>query len=77
MVKDLSIDSALVAPESLDALDADPNLDQLAKKAGTKAYREQLVVYEFLLGAHFSRIEDQAERSERHLAEANRPGAPG
>ncbi|MFP6567704.1 MAG: sigma-70 family RNA polymerase sigma factor [Dehalococcoidia bacterium] len=71
MVKDLSIDSALVAPESLYALDADPNLDQLAKKAGTKAYREQLVVYEFLLGAHFSRIEDQAERSERHLAEAN------
>ena len=71
MVKDISIDSALVAPESLDALDADPNLDQLVKKAGTKAYREHLVVYEFLLGAHFSRIEDQSERSERHLAEAN------
>jgi|LWDU01.1.fsa_nt_gi RNA polymerase primary sigma factor len=71
MVKYLSIDSALVAPETLDALDADPKLDQLVKKSGTKAYREHLVVYEFLLGAHFSRIENQAERSERHLAEAN------
>jgi len=71
MVKDLSIHSALVAPETLDALDADPNLGQLVKKAGTKAYREQLVVYEFLLGAHFSRVEDQSERSGRHLAEAN------
>jgi RNA polymerase primary sigma factor len=71
MVKDLSIDSGLVAPETLDALDADPNLGQLVKKTGTKAYREQLVVYEFLLGAHFSKIEDQSERSERHLAESN------
>jgi RNA polymerase primary sigma factor len=71
MVKDLSIESALVAPETLDAIDADPRLDQLVKKSGTRACRKQLVVYEFLLGAHFSKIEDQAERSERHLAEAN------
>jgi RNA polymerase primary sigma factor len=71
MVKDLSIDSALIAPETLDALDADPKLDKLVKKSGSKAYRDQLVVYEFLLGAHFSRVQDQAERSERHLAEAN------
>ncbi|MBP38939.1 MAG: RNA polymerase sigma factor RpoD [Chloroflexi bacterium] len=71
LVRDLSIDSALVAPETLDALDDDPKLDSLVKKAETKAYHEQLVVYEFLLGAHFSKIEDQAERSERHLAEAN------
>jgi RNA polymerase primary sigma factor len=71
MVRDLSIDSALVAAETLDALDDDPKLDSLVKKAKTKAYHEQLIVYEFLLGAHFSKIEDQAERSERHLAEAN------
>jgi len=71
MVRELSIESALVAPETLDALDADPKLDSLVKQAKTKACHDQLVVYEFLLGAHFSRIEDQAERSERHLAEAN------
>ena len=71
LVRDLSIDSALVAPETLDALDDDPKLDSLVKKAETKAYHEQLIVYEFLLGAHFSKIEDQAERSELHLAEAN------
>jgi RNA polymerase primary sigma factor len=71
MVRDLSIDSALIAPETLDALDADPKLNSLTKKTKTPEYHDQLVVYEFLLGAHFSRIEDQAERSERHLAEAN------
>ncbi len=71
MVKDLSIDSALIAHETLDALDDDPLLDKLVKESKTKAYNEQLVVYEFLLGAHFSRIQNQAERSERHLAEAN------
>ncbi len=71
MVRELSIESALVAPETLDALDDDPKLDSLVKKAKTKVCKDQLVVYEFLLGAHFSRIEDQAERSERHLAEAN------
>jgi RNA polymerase primary sigma factor len=71
MVKDLSIDSALIAHETLDALDDDPRVDKLTQGAKTKAYKEQLVVYEFLLGAHFSRIENQAERSERHLAEAN------
>ena len=71
MVKDLSIDSALIAPETLDALNDDPRIDKLVKASKTKAYNDQLVVYEFLLGAHFSRIENQAERSERHLAEAN------
>ena len=71
MVRDLSIDSVLVAPETLDALDDDPKLSSLVKSTKTDEYHEQLVVYEFLLGAHFSRIQDQAERSERHLAEAN------
>ena len=71
MLRDLSIDSALIAPETLDALDDDPKLNSLVKNTKTDEYHEQLVVYEFLLGAHFSRIEDQAERSERHLAEAN------
>ena len=72
MVKDLSIDSALIALESLDALDSDPNLDELANNATTKVYRDKLEVYEFLFAAHFSRIRDNAERSERHLSEANR-----
>lgn len=71
MVKDLSIDSALIAHETLDALDDDPSLDRLVKGSKTQAYNDQLVVYEFLLGAHFSRIQNQAERSERHLTEAN------
>jgi RNA polymerase primary sigma factor len=71
MVKDLSSDSALIALESLDALDADPNLDELANDVSTEGYREKLEVYEFLFAAHFSRIRDNAERSERHLSEAN------
>ena len=71
MVRDLSIDSSLLAPETLDAIDADPKLESLGNNAETDDYYDSLVVYEFLFGAHFSRIEDQAERSERHLAEAN------
>jgi len=71
MVKDLSIESALLAHETLDALDDDPRMDRLTHSAKTKVYNEQLIVYEFLLGAHFSRIENEGERSERHLAEAN------
>jgi RNA polymerase primary sigma factor len=71
MVKDLSIDSALIAPETLDALDADPKLDTLSKKASSRAYQQQLIVYEFLLGAFFSKIRGSAGRAESHLAEAN------
>ena len=71
MVKDLSIDSALIAPETLDALDDDPRIDRLVKVSKTKAANKQLGVYEFLFAAHFSRIENEAERSERHLTEAN------
>lgn len=71
MVKDLSIDSALIAPETLDALNADPKLDVLVKKSSTRGYREKLIVYEFILGAFFSNIRANSERSERHLAEAN------
>ena len=71
MVKDLSCDSALIALESLDALDADPNLNELAKSVSTKVYGDRLEVYEFLFAAHFSRIRDSAERSGRHLSEAN------
>nr|MCS5642965.1 hypothetical protein [Dehalococcoidia bacterium] len=67
MVKDLSCDSALIALESLDALDADPNLNELAKSVSTKVYGDRLEVYEFLFAAHFSRIRDSAERSGRHL----------
>ncbi len=71
MVRDLSIDSALIAPETLDALDADPRLEDLSKKSSSRACRQQLIVYEFLLLAFFSKIRGNAERSERHLAEAN------
>ncbi|MCZ6539040.1 MAG: RNA polymerase sigma factor RpoD [Chloroflexi bacterium] len=71
MVRDLSIDSALISPETLDALNADPKIEGLSKKSTGRAYREHLIVYEFLLGAFFSKIRGNAVRSERHLAEAN------
>jgi len=71
LVRNLSIESALVAPEVLDALDDDPKLDSLVGKAKTRDCKDKLEVYELLLDTHFSRIEDQAERSELHLAEAN------
>jgi len=71
MVRILSVSSSLIAPEALDALGEDPPLDGLVKKSSTKIYREHLIVYEFLLGAHFSRIQREGGRSERHLAEAN------
>jgi RNA polymerase primary sigma factor len=71
MVRILSVSSSLIAPEALDALDEDPALDGLVKKSSTKIYREQLIVYEFLLGAYFSRIQKEGDRFERHLAEAN------
>ena len=71
MVRDLSINSSLISPETLDALDDDPRIDTLATKSTSRAYRQQLIVYEFLLGAFFSKIKREGERSERHLAEAN------
>jgi RNA polymerase primary sigma factor len=71
MVRDLSIDSALIAPETLDALDTDPRVEDLSRKSSSRTCRKQLIVYEFLLGAFFSKIRGNAERSERHLAEAN------
>jgi RNA polymerase primary sigma factor len=71
MVRELSITSALIAPETLDALDDDPKLSSLSKNVESDEYIQQLVVYEFLLGAHFSKIRGDGERSERHLAEAN------
>ena len=71
MVRDLSIDSALIAPETLDALDTDPRIEDLSRKSSSRTCWKQLTVYEFLLGAFFSKIRGNAERSERHLAEAN------
>ena len=71
MVRDLSIDSALITSETLDALDTDPRVEDLSRKSSSRTCRKQLIVYEFLLGAFFSKIRGNAERSERHLAEAN------
>ena len=71
MVVELSIVSALLPPEVLEAFDSDPTLDELEKPIGQPDFDERLAMYELLFGAHMARIRGDSSRSETHLAEAN------
>jgi len=71
MVVELSIISALLPPEVLDAFDTDPALDELEELIAGADCDERLAMYELLFGAHMARIRGESDRSETHLAEAN------
>ena len=71
MVVELSVVSALLPPEVLEAFDTDPTLGELAKPIGQPDFDERLAMYELLFGAHMARIRGESNRSETHLAEAN------
>ena len=71
MVVELSVVSALLPPEVLEAFDTDPTLDQLEKLTADADCDERLAMYELLFGAHMARIRGESNRSETHLAEAN------
>ena len=71
MVVELSIVSALVPRELVDALAADPKFSKLESVIFKRGMDQRLSVYEFLFGSHYARIRGDGLRSERHLAEAN------
>jgi RNA polymerase primary sigma factor len=71
IVVDLSVVSALTPPAALEALGEDPKLDKLPQLVATDSTTERFAMYEFLFSSHFARLRAEAERCERHLAEAN------
>ena len=71
IVVDLSVVSALTPPAALEALGDDPKLDKLPKLIAADSAGERFAMYEFLFSSHFARLRADAERCERHLAEAN------
>ena len=71
MVVEMSVISALLPPEVLEAFDSDPTLDQLERSTAEPGFDDRLAMYELLFGAHMARIKGESDRSETHLAEAN------
>jgi len=71
MVVELSVVSALLPREVVDAFDSDPTPDQLERLIAKPGFDDRLPMYELLFGAHLARIKSESDRSETHLAEAN------
>ncbi len=70
-IVDLSVLSAVVPQVALEVLDDDPRLDKVPRLVASADVCERFPVYEFLFGSHYSHVRSEAERCERHLAEAN------
>ena len=71
MVVKLSIESALIPPDVLEAFDRDPQVSQLGRSLRDAGFEGRARVYEFLFGSFYARVQNAGERSESHLAEAN------
>lgn len=70
-IVDLSIVSALVPHDLIDAMSQQAPLSDLEKTISASEFRTQLQMYEFLFNSHYARIKNEGERSESHLAQAN------
>jgi RNA polymerase primary sigma factor len=71
MIVRLSVLTRLLPAEVGDALDGDPTLKQLKDQTERDDIDSRLEMYELLFQSHLSRIRDESEKSQRHLAEAN------
>jgi RNA polymerase primary sigma factor len=70
-VVSLSTTTSLIPPDVLEAFDSDPAIRDLPDLIYGDDFRDRLSMYEFLFGSFLARLRDEADRSERHLAEAN------
>ena len=70
-IVELSVVSALVPPDVLEVFDDDPALSDLEKLIAERDFVQKARIYEFLFGSHFARVQNDGERSEGHLSEAN------
>ncbi len=70
-VVDLSIISALVPREVINAIGSDPAMADFESIVFTNGMAKRMSVYEYLFDTHYARIRGDGERSEQHLAEAN------
>ncbi len=70
-VVELSILSALVPQEILNAIGSDPTVAEFESVVFSNGIAARMSVYEYLFDTHYARIKGDGERSERHLAEAN------
>ena len=70
-IVDLSVISALVPLDIVEAFEEDPALEDIERLVAEPDFPQRLRVYEFLFSSHFARILNDGERSESHLAEAN------
>lgn len=70
-IVDLSIVSGLVPFDIVETFDKDPLISELEDIAKEPDFVQRARVYEFLFSSHLSRLRNDGERSEGHLAEAN------
>jgi RNA polymerase primary sigma factor len=70
-IVDLSITSSLIPLDIVESFERDPLLAELERMVSEPDFMQRARMYEFLFSSHFSRIRNDGERSESHLAEAN------
>ena len=68
---ELSVISALVPLDVVEAFEEDPSVEDIERLISEDDFMQRARVYEFLFSSHFARIINEGERSESHLAEAN------
>ena len=66
-----SLSSRLLPEAALEALNADPDIRDIAKVSGRPEYTSALESYEIVFFRHIETAKDTSDRSQRHLAEAN------
>jgi len=71
MIVEISTISGLLPAEITDIFDGDPLLKDVSKFIEEDECDRRLDLYELLFGSHLRQIENQSERSESHLVEAN------
>ena len=67
----LSINSRLLPQEIVDAIGDDTSLDDIENLVTDSAFIDSIQVYEQQIENHLKNIDDDAEKAERHLVEAN------
>jgi len=67
----LSINSGLLPQEVLDAIGDDVTLDQLEDLVSNPELKESIQIHESKFKSYLNMIEHEAEKSEKHLIEAN------
>jgi len=67
----LSLDCSLLPEEVLDAIEDDISLDDIEELATREDFIDSIQAYEEQIKAHLENIEQESEKAENHLIEAN------